>query len=234
MINNTKVIIASTKSWNIQNAINLTSKKNREIDVTIFSEKEELNTESVLKIDPDYIFFPHWSWIIPKEIYENYKCIVFHMTDLPFGRGGSPLQNLILQGIKDTKISAIEVDDEIDAGRIYMQKPLNLNGTADEIFMRASRIIFSEMIPFIIDNEIEPKKQQGEITYFKRRIAEESRITEDINSLERLYDFIRMLDGEGYPNAFIELGNFKFKFSRASIKNGRIVSDVTITEAEHE
>ena len=30
-----------------------------------------------------------------QEIHENYKCIIFHMTDLPFGRGGSPLQNLI-------------------------------------------------------------------------------------------------------------------------------------------
>ena len=41
--------------------------------------------------NPRYIFFPHWSWIVPKEIFEKYECVCFHMTDLPFGRGGSPL-----------------------------------------------------------------------------------------------------------------------------------------------
>jgi len=37
-------------------------------------------------------------WIILKEIFENYEIILFHMTDLPYGRGGSPLQNLIVRG----------------------------------------------------------------------------------------------------------------------------------------
>ena len=49
------------------------------------------------------IFIPHWSFIIPKEIYQNFECILFHMTDLPFGRGGSPLQNLIKFWIFDSE-----------------------------------------------------------------------------------------------------------------------------------
>jgi len=53
-------------------------------------------------ITPRYIFFPHWSWIVSDEIIEEYECICFHMTDLPFGRGGSPLQNLIIQGYETT------------------------------------------------------------------------------------------------------------------------------------
>jgi len=44
------------------------------------------------------------------------------MTDLPFGRGGSPLQNLIERGIKKTKISAIKVDGGIDTGDIFFKR----------------------------------------------------------------------------------------------------------------
>ena len=44
------------------------------------------------------------------------------MTDLPYGRGGSPLQNLIANKIYDTKISAIRAEGGIDTGRIYLKE----------------------------------------------------------------------------------------------------------------
>ena len=54
---------------------------------TLMHSKEEL-TETVLReLKPDFVFFLHWSFIIPKEIFEQFECIVFHMTDLPYGRG---------------------------------------------------------------------------------------------------------------------------------------------------
>ena len=47
------------------------------------------------------------------------------MTDLPFGRGGSPLQNLIVRGYKSTKLTAIKVQSGIDTGDIYLKKPFS-------------------------------------------------------------------------------------------------------------
>ena len=46
-------------------------------------------------VKPDWVFFFHWSDIVPKEVYEKYKCAVIHTGNLPEGRGGSPLQNQI-------------------------------------------------------------------------------------------------------------------------------------------
>ena len=83
---------------------------------------------------------PHWSYIIPKDIFNLFNCVVFHMTDLPFGRGGSPLQNLIIRGYEKTKISALKVTNGIDSGPIYLKKPLSLDGTAYEIMIRASQL----------------------------------------------------------------------------------------------
>ncbi len=153
------------------------------------------------------------------------------MTDLPFGRGGSPLQNLIERGIENTKISAIKVDDGIDTGDIYFKESLNLNGTADEIFIRASQIIFNKMIPKIINEKILPKKQSGEVIQFKRRNSSQSEILSNFD-LGKIYDYIRMLDGEEYPKAFIKFGKYKLEFSRASLKNNKIIADVEIIDED--
>ncbi len=148
-----KFIIATIKSWNIKNALEFKKKNKYRYRVKIITKKEELVYEKVKKYNPEYIFFPHWSWVISENIYKNFECIVFHMTDLPFGRGGSPLQNLIIRGIKNTKISAIRVTRGIDAGPIYLKKSLSLSGSAEDIYKRASKIIFASMIPYIIENK---------------------------------------------------------------------------------
>ncbi|APF25998.1 putative methionyl-tRNA formyltransferase [Clostridium sporogenes] len=226
-----KIIIATIKSWNVKNADKFRRDNDYEHDVFIVTNKDNLTYEKVREINPEYIFFPHWSWVIPKEIYETFNCIVFHMTDLPFGRGGSPLQNLIERGIENTKISAIKVDDGIDTGDIYFKESLNLNGTADEIFIRASQIIFNKMIPKIINEKILPKKQSGEVIQFKRRNSSQSEILSNFD-LGKIYDYIRMLDGEEYPKAFIKFGKYKLEFSRASLKNNKIIADVEIIDED--
>lgn len=115
-----------------------------------------------------YLFFPYWSWKIPKVLLERFECVGFHMTDLPYGRGGSPLQNLILRDHKDTMLSAFRITEELDAGPIYLKRPLSLDGSAQEIFDRASNIIYNDMIPFIILNNPIPIPQTGKVVLFKR------------------------------------------------------------------
>lgn len=151
------------------------------------------------------------------------------MIDLPYGRGGSPLQNLIVRGHKETKVSAIRVEAGIDTGAVYMKSPLKLNGSAGEILKRASDLIFDEMIPLIIEQRSVPVEQQGEIFTFKRRKPEDGRLTENMG-METIYDYIRMLDGEGYPRAFIKFNGCRMEFERAGMQNGRVTAQVTIME----
>lgn len=220
-----RFVIVTIKSWNIKKAEEMIKESKHQIK--LITEKEELRYENLNSYNPEYIFFPHWSWIIPDNIYNNFNCVVFHMTDLPYGRGGSPLQNLIVRGIENTKISALKVDGGLDTGPIYLKKDLNLYGSAEEIYLRASNLIFDEMIPEIINNEILPKEQKGEVVEFKRRKPYQSEIKKDF-SLSKIYDYIRMLDVEGYPDAFIEYGDLKLEFSRAKLTADGIVADVKI------
>ena len=75
------IIIAASKQWKIdlkQSLENILDTK-----VIILTKKEELTEENIRSMSPSWIFFPHWSFMIPKSIYQNWKCVVFHMTDLP-------------------------------------------------------------------------------------------------------------------------------------------------------
>lgn len=179
--------------------------------------KKDFSIEQLEKYQPDKIFIPHWSYIIPENIYSKYTCIVFHMTDLPFGRGGSPLQNLIVLGKETTKISALKVSKGVDTGAIYLKKDLTLEGTAFEIFKRSSSVI-EQMIIDIINLNPTPIEQQGEVVEFKRRTREDGNI-KNLENINQIYDYIRMLDCEGYPNAFIELPNYTIEFTQAKIIN---------------
>ena len=209
-------IILSEKEWNADLIQNLSDDN---IHWILIDNKDQFNIAFLKEHQIKKIFVPHWSFIIPKEIYSNYECIVFHMTDLPYGRGGSPLQNLIVRGFKETKISAIRVSKGIDTGDIYLKKDLSLEGTASQIFSRANRII-EKMINEIIENSLIPTPQEGAVTEFKRRKPEESNLSE-LSNLNDMYNYIRMLDANGYPHAFVENENFKFEFRKATFISGQ-------------
>lgn len=223
---NNNYLIATIKSWNIQRAHELIS-NNPRLNIDLITDKKELTFNRLKNLNPKFVFFPHWSWLIPRKIYENFECVVFHMTDLPFGRGGSPLQNLIERGIYETKISALKVVKDLDAGPIYFKRDLTLDGSATEIFCRASDIIFHEMIPEIIKNEPELTPQKGKTTIFKRRIPEQSDIS-NLTTSTKVYDYIRMLDAEGYPPAFVETSKLKIEFSKGKLNNGHVSAQAKI------
>ncbi|MDD4286968.1 MAG: hypothetical protein PHO20_04740 [Candidatus Peribacteraceae bacterium] len=187
--------------------------------------KEELKKELLEKLKPRFIFFLHWSWKVPPEIFTAFECINFHMADVPYGRGGSPLQNLILRGHKTTKLSALRMTDALDAGPVYLKKEMSLAGTAQEILARSSELA-ARMIGHIIRELPEPKEQEGNPMTFERRTPEQSRIPAGL-SQEALYDFIRMLDGEGYPPAFLEYEGLRYEFRKAVLYNGRLEAQIT-------
>ncbi len=142
-----KYLVVTIKDWNIEEYKKYSNRFQGEWH--LITNEQELTLENLKKINPEYIFFPHWSWMVPEEITNNYKCVCFHMTDLPYGRGGSPLQNLIIRGHKETKLTALKMTSILDAGDIYKKVDLDLSGSAQEIFIRMSKKI-AKLINYII------------------------------------------------------------------------------------
>ena len=218
-------IVAGNKPWNRRVFDEVISKLNGQW--YFIESRERLKMEILRSKDPRYIFFLHWSWKVPDEILDEYECVCFHMTDVPYGRGGSPLQNLIVRGHQQTKLTALRMTHEFDGGPVYLKEQLCLGGNAEEIYIRATYLA-AQMIQKIIDDQPQPVPQTGEAVLFERRQPKQSEISE-MPSLETLYDFIRMLDAEGYPKPFLDYENFRYQFSRAVLYDGRIKADVIIT-----
>ena len=195
----------------------LLSKRHK--NMILIKNPKQLTVNYVEKINPKFIFFPDWSWIVPDKIVENFRCVCFHESDLPKFRGGSPIQNQIIRGIKKTKTTAFFMNDKIDSGDVLLKKSLSLEGTLDEIFQRMKKNDY-EMVNSIIKGNFKIQKQKGIPTYYKRRKPEESELNLN-KSKEYVYNFIRMLS-DPYPNAFVKIGNHKIVFKSATLVNGKL------------
>jgi methionyl-tRNA formyltransferase len=179
--------------------------------------KDDL-ADAVAALNPRFAFFPHWSHKVPQSVLDKTECVCFHMADVPYGRGGSPLQNLILRGHSHTKLSALRMTDELDAGPVYLKETLSLDGSAQDIFKRTSEIVV-EMIQYIVSETPDPVPQSGTPTLFTRRKPEQSLLPKAKNAAV-VYDHIRMLDAPGYPSAFIDHGPWRLHFSDAKRPDG--------------
>ena len=222
-----KFILLTSKSWH-KDLFNFLKLRENE-DWSIITSKDDFVFSKIKDLNPNKIFIPHWSHIIPSNIFEKFECIVFHMTDLPYGRGGSPLQNLIVRGHQDTMISAIQIDQGVDTGKKKKKKPLSLKGSAKDIFERAT-VVIQKMILEILSSDINPVPQKGIATIFKRRSAKDGCMNE-LKEIEEVYDYIRMLDVDNYPPAFIETDSFKIDFFDSKLINEtQITANVRITK----
>ena len=220
------LLLLSSRPWNS----GLADRLNRRLDLRVDSitATSQLTREAVAAINPQWIFVPHWSHLIPESIWGPWPTVIFHMTDLPYGRGGSPLQNLIQRGHNSTMLTALRCGAGLDTGDVYLKQPLSLHGSAEEIFLRADGLI-EQMIERIVREEPVATPQQGEPVLFSRRSPAQSNLAScPEGDLTAWYDHIRMLDAEGYPNAFLEVHGMRLEFRRVSKRSDGLHADVKI------
>lgn len=224
-MNDPRYLVAGCKSWNRR----VFDERLQHLpgEWHFISSPDDLSLARIEQLNPSILFFLHWSWKVPEAIFSRFECVCFHMTDVPYGRGGSPLQNLIIRGHRETRLSALRMNAAMDAGPVYLKRPLSLEGGAEEIFLRANELS-ADMIEEILRTHPQPVEQEGPIVVFPRRRPDESRAPSQL-SLAQLHDFIRMLDADGYPAAFLDYGDYRLELSRSSLQDGRIHADVTIT-----
>ena len=220
------LLLLSSRPWNDALADRLSRRLNRPVER--IASPSQLTQETIAEIDPQWIFVTHWSHWIPESVWATWRTVIFHMTDLPYGRGGSPLQNLIQRGHRTTMLTALRCSTELDAGDIYLKEPFNLYGSAEEIFIRADGLI-EHMIQRIVQEEPIPTPQEGEPILFKRRTPDQSNLSScPVGDMAAWYDQIRMLDAEGYPHAFLDAHGMRLEFRRVSQRSDGLHADVRI------
>ena len=199
------VYICAYRDW----GIDIFNKLKGIYDIVLIETPDQLTELSNMFHKNDTIFFLGWSWIVDRNITDNYNCICLHPSPLPKYRGGSPIQNQIINKEQVSAVSFFKMNDKLDQGKILYQAPFSLKGELNDIFSRIIELGTFGIHHIMASNPKGIKQDESEATYCKRRKPEESEITIDEimnKSAHELYDKVRMLN-DPYPNAFIRCKN---------------------------
>ena len=146
-----------------------------DINVSNFYEEKEIK-------EFDVVFVLGFTRILKDFLQANDQVLLVHESNLPLGKGFSPLQWQILEGKNKIVFSLLEASEEVDSGDIIEQMECNLDGTElyDEIRSKQAKLTF-ELISRFIRNypNYKKKKQFGKSTYYRRREITDSEL--DIN-----------------------------------------------------
>lgn len=209
------ILFFAYRDW----AIEIYKKISQEFDDCVLFSSEDTDIEDVAKkLQPSLIFFVGWSWMVPKSVTDNYLCLCLHPSDLPKYRGGSPIQNQIIDGIKTTKLTLFRMTDQMDAGPIYLQRDLNLGLEYGlENIFRWLILEGSDLIHWCITDKQKEDNHKGKLeftaqdesqaTYCKRRKPSDSEIKDFTQqTAEYWLRFIGCL-ADPYPNAYVVCKN---------------------------
>jgi methionyl-tRNA formyltransferase len=138
------------------------------------------------------------------------KFYTVHESNLPKGRGHSPIKWQIIKGKKIITATLFKLNESVDSGKILLQEKIYISKTDLFSEIKKKQILKTEkLIAKFISNykNIKEKKQSGKPTYYPKLSEKEDKIDPN-KSLISQFDIIRSTNPK-YANYFI-LGNKKF------------------------
>ena len=110
--------------------------------------------------------------------------LVVHASDLPRGRGWSPMTWRILEGADRLTVTLFEAIDELDAGDIYAQAELVFEGheLIDELHDRHERALplAKTLLERVERSDIDGPEMKRRVEELRRRIFSSSEITKAV------------------------------------------------------
>jgi len=161
----------------------------------------------------DFLFLISCHQIVGRHVRQRYRhSLVIHASDLPRGRGWSPLAWAILEGANEVVVTMLNAEDALDSGDIWAQRRLCFDGTElhDEI---NSRLFDAEiaLMDWALDHcDIATARAQvGEPSYYAKRKPADSEI-DPARPLVEAFELLRVADPNRYP-AFFEFRGQKYR-----------------------
>jgi len=159
----------------------------------------------------DAVFILSYFHLVSKEFLSKHKHnLVIHCSDLPQGKGWSPITWQILEGKSKIPIVIFEVVEDMDAGDVYFKDYVEFEGheLLDEIRLKLAQKIIELCIQFLRSI---PKghKQTGDETYYRRRNPADSMLDPQKTIAEQ-FELLRVVDNKRYP-AFFNHRGYKYE-----------------------
>jgi UDP-2,4-diacetamido-2,4,6-trideoxy-beta-L-altropyranose hydrolase len=140
--------------------------------------------------------------------------LVVHESALPQGQGWSPMTWQILEGASQIPITLFEATAALDAGPIYLQRTIDLQGTelVDEwrtLQAEATINLCLEWLDRHSEVIAQARPQQGEASHYRRRRGADSQL-DPHRSLAEQFNLLRVVDNQRYP-AFVEIEGRRYE-----------------------
>ena len=196
-------ILTDKRSWFYKNQDKVPAKFKK------LTKKKLISSHYNIKKNHDLTFIISYYKIIPKKFlsYSKYNLVV-HESDLPNGRGMSPLYWQILNGKKKIVFTLFECSEKMDEGKYYIKKKFYFEPTLlfEEIKEKQLKSAFKMVELFIKryskNKKIKSYNQKGKASYFPKIPSSLSEL--NINkSIKSQIDKIRTRDNKNFPSYFI-------------------------------
>jgi methionyl-tRNA formyltransferase len=157
----------------------------------------------------DFLFLISCHQIIGADIRARYGyTLVIHASDLPKGRGWSPMAWEVLNGADSVTVSLLNAEDGVDSGDIWQKRRFALEGT--ELLDELNAKLFEtelDLMDWALDHchETAPEPQRGEPSVWPRRGPADSEI-DPARPLAESFDTIRISDPNRFPAFFTHRG----------------------------
>lgn len=178
--------------------------------------------------------------IIPKEVLNlpEYGTLNVHPSLLPKYRGSSPIESAILSGDKETGVSVIFLDEEMDHGDIIKNRKLkieNLNRIelGEKLFRMGGHILTEIIEDITNDTAIKHTKQKHDEATYTKKIVKEDGLIDLSDDAETNWRKFRSY--YGWPGIYFFTKNgLRIKITDAEFKKGEFKIKKVIPEGKKE
>jgi methionyl-tRNA formyltransferase len=144
----------------------------------------------------------------PAVLAHNRRNLVVHASDLPKGRGFSPLTWMVLEGERRIPVCLIEAAEQVDAGPIVLRDEISFAGHELLEELRSSLAASTYKLCRTFLDHAEPPEglaQVGESSFYRRRTSKDSRIDPHVTIADQ-FDLLRTVDNKNWPAFFDHRG----------------------------
>jgi len=211
--------------------------ENISLDIRTPKKLRNNNDEEIYlsKLNPDIIIVVSYGQIIPKNLLNipKYGFLNVHASLLPRWRGAAPIQRSLMSLDKETGISIMKINENLDEGPVYKQYALKISEkiNSEELSEKLS-LLASEKILNVLDNIYDAKinfidQDHSKATYAKKI----EKIEGKIDWSENADKIIGKINGlYPYPGAFFLFKGERYKILKAEKSNrsglpGNVISE---------
>lgn len=187
--------------------------------------REEETVQALRDLKPDVIAVVAYGRILPQKVLDipEKGCVNIHASVLPKYRGSAPYQWAVLDGQKETGVTAMYLCPEMDAGDIIeiSKTPIGPDETAGELLDRLAVLgaaLLSKTMGRMAAGKVEGTPQDGSLATYAPMLDKSMCPIDWSQTAQQVHDHVRGL--HPWPVATAELAGTKFKIHSTAVVEG--------------